>query len=207
MHSQYSEEISELQSRSHLGNPTISYTGSQSLLMLWHSCSLAKEVARTMVDKTKLSAFQIANSFVAWTMSSVQCAASGTARSVSKQSLILTFQGKVCLNPLLTYPVSSQQPERFYFRYPLCFTKDTCFCLLHASYPCTMILPFQISLQSPQFPVRHPVLSTSVFLPAFPFQFSVNRQVLSLTVSIFVTFQSRNNSCHLALLPNVCTFF
>lgn len=71
MHKHYSEEISELLSGSHLGSPAIPYTGSQPVLKLWHSCSLAKEVARTTVDKTKLSAFQIANSFVAWTMSSV----------------------------------------------------------------------------------------------------------------------------------------
>lgn len=68
MHIHYSREISELWSRSHLDSPAVSDTGSQPILKLWHSCSLAKVAARTMADKTKLSVFQIVSSFSAGTM-------------------------------------------------------------------------------------------------------------------------------------------
>jgi len=55
MHIHCSGEISELWSSSLLYGPINSDSGSQPILKLWHSCSLAKVAARTMVDKTKLS--------------------------------------------------------------------------------------------------------------------------------------------------------
>lgn len=168
VHIQYSGEISELQSRSCLDSPTVSDSGNQPLLKLWQSCGLAKEAQEPcLVDKTKLSVFQRVNSFAAWTISAVS-AQLQAQRGMLVNSFSLSLpRERFGSTHLLTYPVSPQQPSRFYFLFVSRRTHAfLCFMLL---IPAQWLSFFQGSFRSPQVPARHQVLSTSVFVSVFPF--------------------------------------